>query len=168
MCSDLKRKAGLVRSRGSTSVGLRVVGLFHHQVLGQPVENVCTVPANGLSAVRAPLGKSSEDCEAQQEPARATGQARDLAGAKYRAQVRKRFVDPPRQAKVLGRTSDRRGDRAVVMRRSGIHVRASSTGRDGVKNAQARRKKQRTDSGKRWTKHRPNERRDRWTFKVVR
>lgn len=110
MCSDLKRKAGLVRSRGSTSVGLRVVGLFHHQVLGQPVENVCTVPANGLSAVRAPLGKSAEDCEAQQEPARATGQARDLAGAKYRAQVRKRFVDPPRQAKVLRRANDRWGD----------------------------------------------------------
>ncbi len=110
MCSDLKRKAGLVRSRGSTSVGLRVVGLFHHQVLGQPVENVCTVPANGFSAVRAPLGKSSEDCEAQQEPARATGQARDLAGAKYRAQVRKRFVDPPRQAKVLRRANDCWGD----------------------------------------------------------
>ncbi len=123
----LEWKAGLSRSGGSTSACLARVVVFDFHGPRQPVENVRPVPADRLSAVSALLRESSEYREAEKQPARATGQARDLACAKYRAQVRKRFVDPPRQAKVLRCANDCRGDSGAFTSRSGIHALASST-----------------------------------------
>ena len=122
----LEWKAGLSRSGGSTSACLARVVVFDFHGPSQPVENVGPMPADRLSAVGALLRESSEYREAEKQPARATGQARDLACAKYCAQVRKRFVDPPRQAKVLRRANDCRGDSGAFIGRSGIHSLASS------------------------------------------
>jgi hypothetical protein len=58
--SDPERKANLAGSCLPTVLGFRRAVGFDRHVLGQPVEHVGSVPANGLSTMSAPLGELSE------------------------------------------------------------------------------------------------------------
>lgn len=119
-------QARLTGSSRSTSSWLGCAGVLDRHVLREPVEHIGPMPADRLSAVSALLRESPENREAEKQPTRTPSQARDLAGAKQRAQVRKRFVDPPRQAEFLRCANRYRGDSRAFTGRAGIHALASS------------------------------------------
>lgn len=75
-------QARLARSSRSTISWLGCPGVLDRHVLREPVEDVGPMPADGFAAMCALLWESSEDREAEKQPAWAAGQTRDLARAK--------------------------------------------------------------------------------------
>ena len=83
----VERQASLTWDRVPTTSRSWALVDFYRHVLRQPVEHIGPMPADGFAAVCALLREASEDCEAEKQPARAAGQARDLARAEDRAQI---------------------------------------------------------------------------------
>lgn len=95
-CVRIQRKAALVRANVAAPALFACRAGIDLHVVSQPGDHVSTVPADRSSAMRSPLRKAADGCQAQQQPSWATRKARDFARAKESAQIWKWLIDPAR------------------------------------------------------------------------